>query len=147
MTVFPAIESCKPSAEGTGGIHGTGKGILPMTETMLHSADCMLLLFHVNGSFSTRFCTVCKDKGFLLSVPFEKCEFLPYPLCLESTPHTEITNAEQLFERFILHEISLEYPWKSVWFCFGKGRIKRNPCAWGISRCSCHARVTKDLLL
>lgn len=53
---------------------------------------------------------VCKDKGWLYSVPFVRAEFLPYPLYPKNMAYTEITNAEQLMERLVLQEISLECP-------------------------------------
>lgn len=53
---------------------------------------------------------VCMDKGWLYSVPFVRFESLPYPLHPKYMAYTEITNAEQLLERLVLHEMSLEYP-------------------------------------
>lgn len=147
MTIFPAIESCKPSAKGTGGIRSAGEDILPLTAARLCSAGCVLSLFHVYGSLRTWFCMVCKDKGWLYSVPFVRSDFLPYPLYPKNMAYTEITNAEQLLERLVLHEISLEYPWGSVCSCFRKRRIKSHLHDQGIPRCFCHARVAKDLLM
>lgn len=147
MTIFAAIESCKPSAKGTGGICSAGEGTVPLTAPWLRSAGCVLSLFHVNGSLRTWFCTVCKDKGWLYSVPFVRSEFLPYPLHLKNMAYPEITNAEQLLERLVLHEISLEYPWRSVCSCFRERRIKSHLHGQDISRCFCHARITKDLLM
>lgn len=147
MTIFPAIESCKASAKGTGGICSAGEGTLPLTAARLRSARHLLSLFYVNGSLRTWFCMICKDKGWLYSVSSVRSECLPYPLHPKNMAYIEITNAEQLLERLVLHEICLEYPRRSVCSCFRKRRIKSHLHGQGIFRCFCHARVTKDLLM
>lgn len=144
LLIFPAIESSKPSAEGTGGIHDTGKGILPKTEKMLHLTDCKLLLFHVNGSFTTWVCTVCRIKACFSSCALcEICEFLPV------TPPNRTLHRNHSCKT-VISEICLAW---SLWntpenlFVLGKKGGLRGICVLEISRCFCHMRGTKGLLL
>lgn len=67
---------------------------------------------------------VCMDKGWLYSVPFVRSESLPYPLHPKNAAYTEITNAEWLLERFVLHEMSVEYPEDQFVLVLGQGGLR-----------------------